>query len=310
MHSLSHPTLLARPRWTARALGALCASLAAFSAAHAGCMGMELHAHRGAPGYPENSRSAVEAAVRGGWDGAEIDVQTLADNDLAVHHDLLTTRTTSLKGRAVRQLPSTAWSEVRLRDRNGKLTNEAAPFLRDLLPAVQRSGKVLNVEIKEEFRSCMSADSAVNQLRAQLPSGQWTISSTEFAHLKCVRKLDTQAYLGAVATDKVSMALSDKRTASRAHLLKSPDINPQLLARLQREVGAPVGLHVDIFSLRANPNLFADAAAIRMPVFTYSLRGDADHAESLRRLLRERRMLPSGAIIDGDPRSFCDRIAS
>lgn len=292
-----------------RTLGLVCATLTTWSAAQAGCMGMELFAHRGAPGYPENSLSSVEAAVRGSWDGAEIDVQTLADGNMAVHHDLVTTRTTSLKGRAVRQLPTEAWREVRMRDRNGKITSEAAPFLTDLLPAVQRSGKVLNVEIKEEFRSCMAADSTVHRLHNQLSSGQWTISATEFDHLKCVRKLDTQVYLGAVATDKVSIALSDKRTASRAHLLKSPDISPKVLNQLQREVGKPVGLHVDIFSLRANPNLFADAAHIGMPVFTYSLRGDREHAQDLRRLLRDRGLLPSGAIIDGDPASFCAQVA-
>ena len=293
-----------------RALSLLCATLTTWSAAQAGCMGMELFAHRGAPGYPENSRSSVEAAVRGSWEGAEIDVQTLADGGLAVHHDLVTTRTTSIKGRAVRQLSSEAWREVRMRDRDGRLTSEAAPFLRDLLPAVQRSGKVLNVEIKEEHRNCQTAENVVGELLGQLPSGQWTISATEFDHLKCVRKLDSQAYLGAVATDKVSIALSDKRTASRAHMLKSPDISPKVLSQLQREVGKPVGLHVDIFSLRANPNLFADAAHIGMPVFTYSLRGDREHAQDLRRILRERGLLPTGAIIDGDPASFCAQVSN
>lgn len=293
-----------------RALSLLCTSLTTWSAAQAGCMGMELFAHRGAPGYPENSRSSVEAAVRGSWEGAEIDVQTLADGGLAVHHDLVTTRTTSIKGRAVRQLSSEAWREVRMRDRDGRLTSEAAPFLRDLLPAVQRSGKVLNVEIKEEHRNCQTAENVVGELLGQLPSGQWTISATEFDHLKCVRKLDSQAYLGAVATDKVSIALSDKRTASRAHMLKSPDISPKVLSQLQREVGKPVGLHVDIFSLRANPNLFADAAHIGMPVFTYSLRGDREHAQDLRRILRERGLLPTGAIIDGDPASFCAQVSN
>ncbi len=295
--------------FSVRAVSLLCAALTSWTSAQAGCMGMELFAHRGAPGYPENSRSAVEAALRGGWDGAEIDVQTLADGNMAVHHDLLTTRTTTLKGKAVRQLPTDAWREVRLRDRDGKITSEAAPFLTDLLPAVQRSGKVLNVEIKEEFRSCMAADSTVHSLYNAVPSGRWTISATQLDHLKCVRKLDLQSYLGYVATDKVSMALRDKRSASRAHLFKSPNISPKVLSQLQREIGKPVGLHVDIYSLRANPNLFADAAHIGMPVFTYSLRGDREHAQDLRRLLRERGKLPTGAIIDGEPTSFCAQVA-
>ena len=76
-----------------RSLSLLCVSLSLLPTSQAACLGMGLFAHRGAPGHPENSRSAVEVAVRGSWEGAEIDVQTLADGGLAVHHDALTTQT-------------------------------------------------------------------------------------------------------------------------------------------------------------------------------------------------------------------------
>ncbi|MDO4592366.1 MAG: glycerophosphodiester phosphodiesterase family protein [Comamonadaceae bacterium] len=278
--------------------------------AHAACMGMELQAHRGAAGFPENSRSGVEAALNGSWEGAEIDVQMLADGELALHHDAVTSRTTSLSNRMVRNLSSNTWSEVRLKDAKGKITSESAPLLRDLLEMAEASGKVLNVEIKEEFRDCSAADHATRLLLEGMPSGRWGISATNFKHLRCVRKLDRHAYLGAISLDKVSIAMSNKRTASRAHLLKSPDLSPAVLAKVIRDVPPPVGLHVDVFSLRANPNLLFDAQQLRLPVFTYSMMGDSFHTTELRRHFRQYGILPSGAIIDGTPQSFCQKLSN
>jgi glycerophosphoryl diester phosphodiesterase len=115
--------------------------------------------------------------------------------------------------------------------------------------------------------------------------------------------------LGAISTDDVSIALSDKRSASRAHYLKSPDIHPQILLKLKRDVPPPMGLHLDVFSLRANPNLLADALQFKIPVFTYSMRGDDFHTSELKQHL-QRTNMPSGAIIDGTPQDFCRKMAS
>ena len=133
--------------------------------AWAGCHGLQLHAHRGAPGGPENSLSAVQQAWDGAWDGAEIDVQTLRDGQWVLHHDLKLGRTTSLQGRATTELPPEAWREVRMKDRQGRLVAEAAPFLADLttqLPA--RDDKVLNIELKQLNLSCQAAEGAAQGL--------------------------------------------------------------------------------------------------------------------------------------------------
>lgn len=306
---LTAPTLSLhlRRQWHI-ALTALATS-SLLTAAQAACMGMELQAHRGAAGFPENSYAAVQAAVQGAWEGAEIDVQSLSDGELALHHDALTTRTTSLRGRMVRQLDSTAWSEVRLKDSKGKLTAERAPFLRDVVPMVQASGKVLNVEIKEEFRNCSTAHATTRLLLAGMPAGRWGISATDSNHLRCVRQLDAQAYLGIISLDHASIALSNQRTASRAQYLRSAQLSPEYLAKLVRNVAPPVGLHMDVYSLRANPNVLADARHFRLPVLTYSMKGDSHHIAELARHYQHHAMLPSGAIIDGAPQAFCQQLA-
>lgn len=305
----------ARDRWLPHgslpAVGALCWGLSAAVSAYAGCMGMELQAHRGAATtLPENSLASIQAALDGAWDGAEIDVQSLSDSELALHHDLNTTRTTTLRGRQVHQLSSNAWSEVLLKDSKGRITQERAPTLPQVLPAVAASGKVLNVEIKEEFRSCAAAHNVVRTLQLGLPNGQWAISAYTTKHLECVHDLDPHAYVGVVAIDGQSMASNNRRTASRASYVQTTVVTPEKLRELKERIRLPMGLHLDVYSLKANPNLMADAANLGIPIFTYSLKGDKFHASELRRYFREQQMLPSGAIIDGRPQDFCKDMAS
>lgn len=42
-----------------------------------------------------------------------------------------------------------------------------------------------------------------------------------------------------------------------------------------------------------------------MAVFTYHLGSDREHAENLRQYAKRTGLLPSGAIVDGDPSKFC-----
>ena len=46
-----------------------------------------LGSHRGANGYPENSRESIEAAIKQGFKIIEIDVSMTKDSVLVVHHD-------------------------------------------------------------------------------------------------------------------------------------------------------------------------------------------------------------------------------
>lgn len=288
---------------------ALLGLAAAAPSAYPACHGMVLHAHRGAPAAPENSFSAVRQALQGDWDGAEIDIQQLRDLHWVLHHDPRLGRTTSLRGRSTRELDRTAWREVRLKDRQGRLVNEPAPFLDELLAQLPESGdKVLNVEIKQlAGASCDGAQQALAALQRGWPGGNWFVTAIDRQQLRCVRRADAQAYVGQVVLDPRALA---RRAGTRvAGRLAPTVIDAAWLRRLQQEVGAPVGVHVDIHTLDSSPTLLADAQALGMPVFTYHLGPDRDHAQALRAQALRAGLLPSGAIIDGAPGPFCTWLA-
>ena len=69
---------------------------------------MQIFAHRGASGnYPENTASAITAALQAQVDGIELDVQSCAD-DFVIIHDSWLDRTTNGNGRVV----DTPFSEI------------------------------------------------------------------------------------------------------------------------------------------------------------------------------------------------------
>lgn len=303
-----HPSASDRTRRSAITILTAIAIAATPTVARADCLGMVLHAHRGAPGAPENSASAVHQALQGEWDGVEVDVQMLRDQAWVLHHDLQTTRTTSLKGRSVWDIDSSTWREVRLRDRQGKVISEAPPFLEEMLRQLPEESKVLNLEIKQTSLSCEPAQRLALQLHAARPAGQWFLTSIERRQLQCVRKVDAEGYLGLVVLDPQALARQTRRSLSAQ--AKPPTLDAAWLKRLQSEVGAPVGVHVDVNTLAANPSLLSDARDLGIPVFTYHLGPDRVHAEALRTQARKSGLLPSGAIIDGGPKEFCSAVSA
>ena len=279
----------------------------------AACLGMALHAHRGDPERPENSATAVEAALAGDWDGAEIDIQQLRDGAWVLHHDAFVGRTTSLKGRAVASIDRATWEEVRLKDRSGRATTEPAALLSDAVQiAAANAGKVLNVEIKQVNGDCQPAQAAARLLQQALPEGQWFLTSVDRRQLQCARQSDPAGYLGLIVLDPQALATaSTSRLAQRdAARLHAPTIDRQWLMRLAQEVGPPVGVHVDINTLRSNPELLPTARALGMPVFTYHLGADRDHAQALQAARRQSGLLPSGAVIDGPAAPFCRMVSA
>jgi glycerophosphoryl diester phosphodiesterase len=276
-------------------------------AAHAVCHGMVLHAHRGSPTAAENSLSAVRLAIQGEWDGAEIDIQQLRDQEWVLHHDAHLGRTTSLQGYSTRDLDSATWRELRMKDRQGRVTNELAPFLSDVIALPEYQDKILNVEIKQFSGTCDATIQAVSQLRRGRPLGGWFITSIDRRQLQCVRKIDPKGYAGQIVLDPQALA-RESRIRSRANRISPPVIDAAWLRRLQQEVMAPVGVHVDINTLAANPSLLTDAKILNVPVFTYHLGADKKHAETLRATARRTGLLPSGAIINGSASVFCDLI--
>jgi glycerophosphoryl diester phosphodiesterase len=90
-------------------------------------------AHRGGAGlWPENSLLAFRNALALGVDFLEFDVHLTADGEVVVLHDATLDRTTTGRG-PVREATLAALASLRLRARDGRVTNEPIPTLAQVL---------------------------------------------------------------------------------------------------------------------------------------------------------------------------------
>lgn len=100
---------------------------------------------------PENSLSAIRAAIDLGLEMVELDVQTTRDGTYVVLHDSWLDRTTTCAGRLVeRNLADLAACRLRLGD-FGAATGESIPTLRTALAAA-KDRLVVNIDNKLELR--------------------------------------------------------------------------------------------------------------------------------------------------------------
>lgn len=290
-----------------------CALMLALAApqASAACLGMQVHAHRGAlAGAPENSLSALRAGYQGAWDGVETDLQVLGDQRWVVHHDLATGRVvrTALP-RQVRQLSSRDWSTARMLAR-GEATAEAPPFASDVAAlAASYPDQTLNAEIKD-LAPCSQVQALVHQMRQQVGHGNWFVTSAASGNLRCARQADPEGYLGLIVLDGRNAEAAGANAVTRmiAQKARAPKLDQAWLMRLKQTVGMPVGVHVDARTLDANDDLLTDAALMKMPVFVYAVDGDAALAASIKRARASSGRLPSGVIVDEAAPAFCARM--
>jgi glycerophosphoryl diester phosphodiesterase len=121
-------------------------------------------AHRGGAAlWPENSLAAFAGALASGVDLLEFDVHQSADGEVAVIHDPTLERTTEGTG-AVCAQPAAMLRRLRLRDRNGTLTDERLPLLDDVLSLAFRGGAELLLEVKGPAFSVRYGRAAAGQL--------------------------------------------------------------------------------------------------------------------------------------------------
>jgi glycerophosphoryl diester phosphodiesterase len=107
-----------------------------------------LAAHRGgARLWPENSLRAFRESLALGVDLLELDVHLTADGEVVVIHDATLDRTTDARG-AVGERMAVELAGVRLRDPDGRATDERLPTLQDVLTVVAPSRAGLLVEVK------------------------------------------------------------------------------------------------------------------------------------------------------------------
>ncbi|MGB1293248.1 MAG: glycerophosphodiester phosphodiesterase, partial [Pseudoalteromonas sp.] len=122
---------------------------------------MKIFAHRGASGsYPENTQSAIKAAVDILVDGIEVDVQSCLD-DYMIIHDTWLDRTTSGRGK----VNNLTREQIQQFDAGN---GEYVPTLSQLLEWVNNS-TLINLELKhtfslDKFVTLIEASVAANKL--------------------------------------------------------------------------------------------------------------------------------------------------
>lgn len=278
--------------------------------ADAACLGMQVHAHRGAAQLPENSLSALRAGYENGWDGIETDMQMLGDRQWVIHHDASTGRVVdSGQARPVRTLTSADWSNARMKQR-GVVGSEAPPFLSDVTALASRHPEqALNAEIKD-VTSCNDVQALVGQFAQSMEHGNWFLTSGVIGNLRCARQVDKRGYLGLIVFDprNAQAAGANAATAFIARNARAPRLDAAWLSSVRQQIGMPVGVHVDARSLESNPALLADAAHANMPVFVYAVDGDAALASALKRARQRSGYWPTGVIVDDSAQSFCARV--
>lgn len=108
-------------------------------------------AHRGgaAEGL-ENTLSCIENAILAGTDAVEVDIRLTADGHIVVFHDAVVDATTNGRGR-VSELVLEQVQALRVVDKNGVVTNEYIPTLRQVLERVDGRCAVL-IDVKRGGR--------------------------------------------------------------------------------------------------------------------------------------------------------------
>jgi len=271
------------------------------------CGGLGVFAHRGDLSAPENSLRAITAAANDGWPGVELDLQSLADGAWALHHDPVLGLKTDVAGVRSTELTSEQWRMVRLRDRNGALTNDRGAFLSDVIGEEQLSALTLNMEVKEPFVSCARTTTLLHAVDGR-DGRLWFFTSVDPRHLSCLRDASADQYLGLVVLDpdsaikKVPGALGNM---IRSRLPQGFRINDQVIAEFARTVPPPAGLHVELSVLEQDPSLPERLQQHGLSLMAYSKRDSRAIANALLPFKARFGDLIRGAIIEGDWRTFC-----
>lgn len=297
---------------------------------------VNVYAHRGHYNYPENSSSGVMMGALGGFDGVEIDVMLTRDGYWVVHHDSQTGRATGRSdGKRFRmsRINGKEWNTLVVRDKDGNLTNERAPYVVDVLKQWANSyhiGQKLNIEIKEDA-DIVELSKLVNMVRSSLPHGSYFFSSMEFDVLKKIRELDKAVYLGYVWEPHPTSINTAKQTARKA--AKSDELyqkyNRQInwvsdyearkrsrsksqkfsAQTVRNALGTNSGLHVDIRSFVGAPTIYTRSKQAGLKrVVTYSINGTDYHQSQLVQLKRKGRPLPDDTIMDTSKFEACHRL--
>ncbi len=117
--------------------------------------------HRGGAwkGFPENCIATFERTLEQTFAMLEIDPRTTSDGKIVVHHDATLQRTTTGEGR-VADLTLTELKQLRLKDRDGQVTEFQVPTLDEVIE--WRAVKPSLCSIRKMFRPSIEPRSSPN----------------------------------------------------------------------------------------------------------------------------------------------------
>jgi glycerophosphoryl diester phosphodiesterase len=163
------------------------------AADHAAAGGPSVAAHRGGAAlWPENSLLAFRNALALGADFLETDVHLTADGEVVVVHDATLDRTTTGSG-PVRAARLADLAKVRLKARDGTVTDEPVPTLAALLDLLAPSRAQLLLEIKvdpEHRRYPQIEEKALALVRARGLVARVIVMAFEDDTIRRVRALE------------------------------------------------------------------------------------------------------------------------
>lgn len=297
---------------------------------------IDVYAHRGHYNYPENSLTSILMGALGGFDGVEIDVMLTRDGYWVVHHDSISGRATGRrdgKNLRISRIKGKDWNTLVVRDKDGNLTNERAPYAIDVFKQwaqTRQAGQQLNIEIKEDA-DLVELAQLNRMVVSSLPQGSYFYSSLEFDVLKSMREVNSSVYLGYVWEPDGKSINEVKRVARKA---SKSDVLYQKYSRainwvsdyearrrsrsksnkysakkVRHALGANSGLHVDIRSFVRAPTIYTRSKAAGLArVATYSINGTEYHQSQLQGLNHSGRALPDAVIMDTSKFEFCHRL--
>lgn len=187
-------------------------------------------AHRGlhdlAKGVPENSLSAAEAAIAGGF-GIECDVQLSADGEAMVFHDFVLDRLTGQTGSVAAQ-KSAALGAMTL-----KGSADRIPTLQQFLDAIGGRRPVI-VEIKSRFDGALALTRRTVEVLASRKNQPVVIKSFDPDIVAAVRELAPDLPRGIVAMSAYTYGdyahLDPQRKHALANLLHFEQSQPHFIS--------------------------------------------------------------------------------
>jgi len=171
-------------------------SLTAAATSMAGGPATLVAAHRGGAAlWPENSLLAFRESLALGVDALELDLHMTADGEIVVLHDPTLERTTTARGR-VRDLKLAELAGVRLKTRDGAVTDERIPTFAQVLDLAALAAVELLPEIKVDAnrqRYDGIEEKVLALVRARGLQARTTIQAFQVETIRGLRELEPKA---------------------------------------------------------------------------------------------------------------------